>query len=301
MRDPFRIEGPALINLSLGRSSSYMLDRIRAAHGGHLPADVHVVFANVGREREETLRFGADIAERWGIHLRWLERDGSRPAGARFREVEYETASRRGEPFEELIAERRYLPNPVARFCTADLKILVARDFMRAQGYDHWTSVVGLRRDEPDRVAKLRARDHGEWDIACPLYDARVTKGDVLAFWRAQDFDLALGPNESNCDGCFLRSVAHRQRVAEERPDLLEWWATMEERVGARFRKDGPSYRQLLDGARSQMRLPLAPADVADDLAVCGCTDRRLRRCTCGKRPGRGHALHCAHVLGAAA
>ena len=56
MGDPFFITGPALISFSGGRTSAYMLWRILQAHGGALPDDVYVTFANTGKEREETLR-----------------------------------------------------------------------------------------------------------------------------------------------------------------------------------------------------------------------------------------------------
>lgn len=57
MIDPFRIEGPAVVNVSGGRTSAYMLRRVLDACGGRLPADVFAVFCNTGDEREETLRF----------------------------------------------------------------------------------------------------------------------------------------------------------------------------------------------------------------------------------------------------
>lgn len=200
--DPFRLDGPALVSFSGGRTSAYMLRRILDACGGRLPAGVHAVFANTGRERAETLAFVRDCAERWGVHIVWIEREGAEG----FREVDYERASRNGEPFAELIAERRYLPNAVARFCTSELKVLPLAAWMRAQGHDTWLNVVGLRRDEARRVAKIRARNAtGEqaWESVCPLYDARVVKGDVAAFWRAQPFDLALQAHEGNCDACL--------------------------------------------------------------------------------------------------
>ena len=298
MRDPFRIDGPAVLSVSGGRSSMMMLARILDAHGGRLPSDVRALYTNTGRERAETLRFVADCSERWGVAIAWAERDGSQPSGARFREVEYETASRDGEPFADLIAERRYLPNAVARFCTVDLKIGVMRDWMRAQGFDRWTNVVGLRRDEPARVAKLRARDHGQWDVAAPLYDARVTSADVAAFWKGQPFDLALQPWEGNCDGCFLKSRSRRERIFRDRPDLAAWWIAQEAAVGGRFHAHEPGYAATLDRVR---RLPMLAMDLdasADDLAACGCTDRRPARarwCICGSRkpPGRGHTLAC--------
>ena len=37
-----------------------------------------------------------------------------------------------GEPYETLIRERGYLPNPVSRYCTTMLKIEVMRDYTRS-------------------------------------------------------------------------------------------------------------------------------------------------------------------------
>ena len=288
MGDPFRLDGPTLLNISGGRTSALMLRRVLDAHDGALPDDAHAVFCNTGGEHAGTLDFLDETARQWGVDLRWIERDRTAPEG--WREVTYESASREHEPFEELVMQRRFLPNAVMRFCTQALKIETAAAFMRSQGYERWTSVVGLRYDEPARVHKLRARV-ADWDVACPLYDARVTVDDVAAFWRASPFDLHVPVHAGNCVGCFLKGTPKRRRIAEESPDLLAWWASMEERVGARFRKDGPSYQQLLDDVAAQGRLHLRVVD-EDDLTVCGCTDRRpqRRRCTCR---GRGHALSC--------
>ena len=296
MRDLFRCDGPTIINVSGGRTSALMLRRVLDAHGGTLPANVHAVFANTGAEHEGTLDFLAECADRWGVDLRWIERTREAPG---WREVTFDTASRESEPFEELVLQRKFLPNAVMRFCTQALKIETAASFMRSQGYDRWTSVVGLRADEPQRVAKIRARDHGDWDVACPLADAGVTVGDVAAYWRASPFDLRIAPHEGNCVGCFLKSTGKRRRIAEDTPERLAWWAAMEARIGARFRKDGPGYQQLLDDAASQGRLHLAVVD--DDLTVCGCTDRRVRRCTCGGSRTRGHALSCGRSTWAVA
>lgn len=295
--DLFRIDGPMILNISGGRTSMVMLRRYLDANGGRLPAEAHAVFANTGKERPETLDFLARCAEAWGVDLRWIER----APGGGFREVTYETASRDGEPLATLFRERRYLSNPVTRFCTADGKIKTARDYMRAQGYDHWTSAVGLRYDEPARVHKLRNREADEWDVACPLYDAKITKRHVTEFWKRQPFDLALKSWEGNCDLCFLKGRAVRERIMRDRPDLAAWWIAQEEAIGARFLPHEPSYAKTLDNVR---RLPLLPIDLDAEVMACtsgGCTDRRLPRvrCNCGAVRGHGHALHCARVLGA--
>lgn len=297
MSDPFHIDGPAILNVSGGRTSAYLLRRVLAAYDGVLPDGVHAVYANTGRERYATLDFIVELSARWGVEVHWIER---RPGGG-FVEVTPETAARDGEPFAELITERRYLPNAVARFCTQALKIEPAAAWMRAQGYTRWTSVLGLRFDEARRVMSVRGRDHGAWDIACPLYDARVVKSDIMAFWRANDFDLSLRSHESNCDLCFLKGRKTRERLMRERPELVPWWAEQEARIGGRFHAHEPGYARTLEIVR---RLPLLPMDLDPDEAdegtiPCTCTDRRApRRCTCGRRRGQGHALACGMVLG---
>ncbi len=273
MRDPFRIDGPTIINVSGGRTSALMLSRILDANGGRLPAETHAVFTNTAKERPETYAFLARISSEWGVTLRWLERDSTAPR--KFREVDFATASRNGEPFDQLIRERKFLPNAVMRFCTQEMKIATARRFMLAQGYTEWTSVVGLRVDEPGRVHRLRARDHGEWTVRCPLYDAQVTKADVDAFWRSQPFDLGLRAWESNCVGCMLRSAATLERVERDLPGSLAWWHEWEERIGGTF-YNGRRYLTIIQRAQRPTLpgLDLDPEASPDVASLdCNCTD----------------------------
>ena len=275
MRDPFRIDGPAVVSFSGGRTSAYMLRRILDAHDGVLPDGMHVVFTNTGKEREETLRFIADVSAQWGVRIRWVERDKKRKAGERWRETSFDTASRDGEPFAELIGHKKYLPNPIARFCTVALKVETLRDFMRAEAPgERWTNLVGLRYDEPARVSKIRARDHEEWDAAAPLFDAKVTKADVMAFWKAQPFDLALQPWESNCDLCFLKSREIRERIMRDRPDLAAWWIEQERAVSGRFRPHDPGYAAMSARVRSLPVLPMGlDTPDAGESVACACTE----------------------------
>ena len=60
----------------------------------------------------DPLRFVRDCSELWNVPIVWVE---YRPGRAWVR-VDFMTASRNGQPFEALIRERNYLPNPVARF-----------------------------------------------------------------------------------------------------------------------------------------------------------------------------------------
>lgn len=262
---PFAVNGPAVVSFSGGRTSALMLRRMLDEG---LRPDVHVLFANTGKEREETLQFVHDCATRWGAAVTWLEWD----AASKFRVVSFETASRDGRPFAELIAKRRTPPNPVARYCTQELKIRVMRDWMLAQGYQAWTMVVGLRADEPRRVSRMRASEGKErWDVAMPLSDAGITNRDVVAFWGAQAFDLRLQPWEGNCDLCFLKGTSKKERIIDDRPELAGWWIAQEARTGQPFRRDVPSYADMAASVRNQMRL--FRDDSGDGVIDCMCSE----------------------------
>lgn len=253
-RSPFYIAGPALISFSGGRTSAFMLFQILWAHGGTLPDDVHVCFANTGKEREETLRFVHECATRWGVRVRWLEfrsRKVSLPIEDRFEEVGFNSASRSGEPFEILILDKSYTPNAVMRWCTAELKVGVMKWFMQTLGYKNWVNVVGLRHDEPHRVAKSRKPNKEAWTNSLPLDDSKVSNRDVRTFWSKQDFDLQLLPFEGNCDGCFLKARAKLWETERTKPGTLEWWARMEVAVKGQFVTEY-SYAELINDVRRQ-------------------------------------------------
>ncbi len=280
MSSPYLIGGPAIISFSGGRTSAYMLRHILDAHGGSLPDDVRAVWMNTGMEHPATLDFVRECSGRWGVPVTWLERDAEGGKGRRFRVVDHATASRDGGPYEALIRERRYLPNPVTRFCTTQLKVRVMRDFARSLGWGHWVNAIGLRYDEPRRVAKMKDRRE-RCETVAPLHRARVTKEDVAAFWAAQDFDLRL-PDvggrtpHGNCVGCFLKSAKTLSAIFAEDPSAADWWIRMEAAAtpnkpsGARFRNDRPSYRQMRDAALARRAFDFGEADALSD---CLCHD----------------------------
>lgn len=279
--NPYKIEGPALISFSGGRTSAFMLKQIIDAHGGTLPDDIYVTFANTGKEMPETLDFVQACSEHWNVKVHWLELEmaDERPV-YRTKEVTYETASRNGEPFAALIGRRSYLPNPVARFCTAELKIRRMKDFMwKMQGYEHWDNVLGLRYDEPKRVSSSRnASERERWGNLMPMYDAKHTVKDVLEFWQKANFDLTLPSIDGqtlagNCDLCFLKGRKTLTKLIKERPDLTTWWIAQENRIGegtgATFRSDRPPYVELLKEAEN----PVMDDMFEDDTMSCFCHD----------------------------
>ena len=278
MSNPYKIEGPALISFSGGRTSAFMLWNILQAHGGVLPDDIYVTFANTGKEAPETLEFVHEVEQKWGVKIYWLELYfGEERPVYRTKIVDYETASRNGEPFEALLDRRQYLPNPVTRFCTSELKIKVMSRFMRKlQGYKNWYNVIGLRYDEPRRVASA-LKQYEAWTNITPMNDAKHTVEDVSEFWRKQNFDLKLtnanGKTPAgNCDLCFLKGMDTTISILKERPEMADWWIKQEQKFGdhqgATFRKDRPNYINLVEISKTQQDL-----FGDDDQMTCFCHD----------------------------
>lgn len=280
MTDPFKIDSPTCISFSGGRTSAYMLWRVLQSNGG-LPDDAVVCFANTGKEDEATLRFVRRCAIEWGIEIHWLEYEES---DAGFRTVSFDTASRNGEPFEAIIRKRNFLPNPVARFCTVELKIQPEHRFLRSLGWTEWENMVGIRADEPRRVAKIRANPSGGKkgpERIMPLAGCGATKWDVGRFWKASSFDLEL-PNHNgvtmhgNCDLCFLKGAAQILSLIREKPSRAIWWAKEEGTItnakienGGRFRSDRPSYADMLRISEQQGQF----FDENEEAVACFCGD----------------------------
>ena len=133
---------------------------------------------------------------------------------------------------------------------------LLARTFdstAQLKGDDavEFLSLVGLRADEPLRVARVLERNNalrdpnrladGEY-IYVPLYDRDITKQDVLAFWSSQAWDLEIPQdvNLSNCVYCFMKGERALREIAAQRkwdseqsqggPESINWWAGIEKR-----------------------------------------------------------------------
>ena len=260
MSDPFKIDGPTCISFSGGRTSAYMLWRVLQSNGG-LPDEARVLFANTGKEDEATLRFVQACSDNWGVPITWIEWQNAESPANRLRIVDFQSASRNGEPFEALIRKKNYLPNPVTRFCTVDLKIRPFANYCRYHlEWDEWDNFVGIRADEQRRVAKIRANpSDGVKGVHrhMPLATAGVTKQDVFKFWSSQSFDLEL-PNingvtyHGNCDLCFLKGASQVLSLIAEKPERAVWWAKQEGSItnpgitnGDYFRSDRPSYAQM--------------------------------------------------------
>lgn len=275
MTNPYLITGPACLSFSGGRTSAEMLKKVIDAHGGKLPDNFFVVFANTGKEKEATLRFVHECGTRWGVRIHWVEFvTDLKSAGAagRFVEVGYNSASRNGEPLERLIARKKALFSTLkGRWCTQLCKVGAIHDFMEAQGFPPGTyaEVIGFRADESDRVYELpRKPRNADRDLRFPLAEAGVRKDDVNLFWSEQQFDLELERGTGNCDHCPFLQFKSRVIRARRDPAGCQWWKANEDAKNFSFGYE--SFDEVLRAAESQPLLPLddIEADAAD--SECG-------------------------------
>lgn len=273
--NPYLIEGPALISFSGGRTSAYMLFKIIEAHGGTLPDNIIVAFANTGKEREETLRFVHECGSRWGVRIHWVEWRKGKPS---YEEVGFNSASRDGEPFAALIAWKQRLPNSFERWCTEFLKVkpmFALVKYLLGLSPGEFTETIGMRDDEGMRILRgmEAAEKHGR-RVSYPLARAKVKKADVWKFWLGdnidpknltsplpQGFDLGLYPWEGNCTLCFQKGKGIRKRYIRENPAEPAWWIQQEVSQDGWFDK-----RDLVSELVAQVHANPSFFDADDDM-----------------------------------
>jgi len=280
---------PCFLSFSGGRTSALMLYYTLVAYDWKLPENFYVIFLNTGMEHPKTLDFVKECADRWGVDIHWLEWRNKDVHGISYIEVNYETASRHGEPYASLIDKQGYCPNRVARTCTGRLKIRVLRDFIRSQPWyvPHVDvfNVIGLRADEEMRV--MNATDTDGYNSSegligkCPLAEAGITKMHVDAFWTdkkcSEGFDLGIQSEAGNCTLCFLKSRRKLISLVRQNPSLADWWIEQEDKcsatakTGAQFNRDW-AYRELLEHVQTQPEL--MDINMPDfETIPCSCTD----------------------------
>lgn len=281
---PYKITEPTSISFSGGRTSAYMLYKVLQEGGGQLPNEAKVIFCNTGKEEEATLQFVNDCSQHWKVEITWLEFAIENDKKI-FRVVNFETASRKGEPFEAVINWfQPSLPNGRARYCSSQMKTRTMHRYLRSLGWTEWDSFIGIRADEPRRVAKFRANPHPEnkhETVCMPLVPDNVSSKEVGKFWNSQVFDLGL-PNingktmHGNCDLCMLKPKSQILSLITEKPERALWWMKQEEEAAKRCHGDGkyfaidrPNYSQMYKYSAEQTDM----FDANEEGISCFCGD----------------------------
>lgn len=213
-----------LVSISGGRTSAMMAFLIKNLYGK--THEIIYVFANTGKEREETLQFLDRVDKHFGLGVVWVEAEviPENNKGTTHKVVDFKTAARDGEPYEQVI--KKYgIPCVAAPHCTRELKTNSIKSYAKSIGWLDYKIAIGYRADEPKRIKWKKVTDGNH---IYPLVTHGIKKEDVNAFWKKQPFDLELKSYEGNCDLCFKKSKRKLLTIVKENPLVTGWWGKME-------------------------------------------------------------------------
>lgn len=167
--------------------------------------EIVVVFANTGKEREETFDFIRKCDEEFGFNTQWAEAviNPERGAGTRAKLSITILPIAWEKSLKDMI--RKYeIPNIAFKHCTRELKIKPIHSYVKYHlGWKDYYTAIGIRNDETNRVNS----DWGKGKIIYPLIiTSPSTRYDVNKYWINQTFDLQLKSFEGNCDICYKKS-----------------------------------------------------------------------------------------------
>jgi hypothetical protein len=225
------------------------------------PDDI-VLFTDTGREHPLTYRFLEDIEKHEGFKIHRATYTHQRSPG------------RTG--FDALTYWKRYLPNRVRRICTVELKIMVARRYLRPLIGTRFEQFIGFRADEPHRVNNYR-QTYKQTVTRFPLYERGITREMVDQYWLTRPYTLQIPPILGNCDLCFLKGKNNLIKIMAQYPELADKWIEDERRANAgrvqgrvTFFPD-TSYAELLKIALAR-RTKTFDMEEAAPAYTCSCT-----------------------------
>lgn len=213
------------ISFSGGRTSGFLskllLDLYSSTH------TIQTLFANTGLEHEETLKFVDRCDREFKLNLTWVEAvvHPELGEGTTHRVVDYLSASRKGQPFEETI-KKFGIPNSNFPHCTRETKLRPMTSYLRSIGWNHgdYNTAIGIRADEFDRMDS-KADVLG---YIYPLVKLGMDKKYIIDWWAKQSFDLRLREHYGNCVTCWKKSDRKLLTLAQEDHRLFEFMHRME-------------------------------------------------------------------------
>jgi hypothetical protein len=273
-----------LISFSGGRTSAYMTNILLNCEKYKEKFEYIIVFANTGKEHEGTLEFVRDCEINFGHKIHWIEAkhkkdDGSlftkKGWGVGFKEVTFETASRNGEPFEEMISVLG-IPCSAAPFCSDQLKRKPIEKYLKSIGWKKFYKAIGIRVDEIDRMNPKYKKKR----IVYPLIkEYPTTKIEILRWWYNHTFNLKIPTNLGNCDICWKKSFKILVQNTKDYPQRFEWWQRMINKYShlsrnndktITFFRGGKSIKELFEmGELTEEQLNL----YAEEFKLDGCSE----------------------------
>ena len=237
--------------VSGGRTSARMAEWLKTNKSEEY--NMMFVFANTGKEHEDTLRFANAVDKEFNLGLVWLEACVNKGRNSTTHKVvNYETASRNGEPFEAVVAKYG-LPNNTFKLCTREMKANVMDSYSRSVwGRGNYEVAIGIRADERRRVSVNATKNR----IIYPLVDMiPTTKEDVLEWCGQFSWDLKIPEHFGNCTTCFQKSDKKLNMVYRTEPKEFYLFRIFEEKYSNVGPNNVPGPRKIFRGYRSTRQL----------------------------------------------
>ncbi len=207
-----------LITVSGGATSGFMAVYLKELYSKE---NLLFLYANTGKEKEETLVFLDKLQRNFSIPLVWVEAKVHPKKGisTTFKKTNFKNCSRNGEPFREVV-QKYGLPSKLYRHCTRELKERPIHKYAKHFFRDSYLTALGIRADEPHRLSKNK-------NYIYPLAEASIDLRFINLWWKKQTFSLGLKEYEGNCDFCFLKSKKKRVLLLREGLNV-NWWQKLE-------------------------------------------------------------------------
>ncbi|WAS56237.1 phosphoadenosine phosphosulfate reductase family protein [Burkholderia ambifaria] len=227
------IKPKLIVSFSGGKTSAYMSRLLKQAYADQY--ELLFIFANTGEEHENTLRFVDQCDKAFGLNLVWVEAETTlkRGVGVKARVVTFETASRSGEPFEQMI-RKHGIPNRNFPHCTRELKKRPIEAFAKSIGWKDYQTAIGIRADEQKRISDAGMASGLVYPLA---HWHPVDKQDINDWWTDQPFNLDLIERLGNCKWCWKKSDRKHFANIDDVPEIYDFPRRME----ATYPHAGPS------------------------------------------------------------
>lgn len=221
------------VSVSGGKTSMMMARLIQQELGA--TTELLFLFANTGQEHPKTLEFVDRCDKKWGLNVVWLEAVvHAGRVGTTHKLVNFETASRNGNPFSEVIGKFG-IPNKNFPHCNRELKLRPLQHYIKEIGWKDAMVAVGIRADEPKRI---RAAAQSEGIVYPFAHWWAHDKQDVISWWDDQPFNLEILEREGNCTWCWKKSLRKHAANISENPHWYDFPRAMEDKHGMTNREN---------------------------------------------------------------
>ena len=157
-----------------------------------------------------------------------------------------------GESFDWIVEHRGgWLPSALRRYCTVEMKIRPIFDWWFKNIGEKVKMGIGYRWDELERAKKFNTTFKGivgkrntrnkweevEWREGWfPLIDNKIIHPKVISWANQSGINF---PIDSNCVGCFHKSVQQIIKNWKDNPEKMEWFSSKEKIGKGRWMTEG--------------------------------------------------------------